>query len=56
MSNTVDTAAVPVTGPGRGAAGGRCARHRGPAPGLVLLARLLVVIDVSIVTLALPAI
>ena len=30
--------------------------HRGPALGLILLAQLLVVIDVSIVTLALPAI
>ena len=32
------------------------ARHRGLALGLILLAQLLVVIDVSIVTLALPAI
>src|SRR6516164_8145635 len=44
MSNTVDTAGTPV------------ARHRGLALGLILLAQLLVVIDVSIVTLALPAI
>jgi EmrB/QacA subfamily drug resistance transporter len=35
---------------------GKRARRRGPALGLILLAQLLVVIDVSIVTLALPAI
>ena len=49
-------AAVPMAGAAsRPAEGGR-ARHRGLALGLVLLAQLLVVIDVSIVTLALPAI
>ena len=49
-------AAVPMTGTvSRPADSGR-ARHRGLALGLVLLAQLLVVIDVSIVTLALPAI
>ena len=48
--------AVPVALPtGRTAGDGR-GRHRGLALGLVLLAQLLVVIDVSIVTLALPAI
>ena len=46
-------AAVPMAGAAsRPAEGGR-ARHRGLALGLVLLAQLLVVIDVSIVTLAL---
>jgi len=49
-------AAAPMTGTvSRPADSGR-ARHRGLALGLVLLAQLLVVIDVSIVTLALPAI
>ena len=51
---------VQVAGPvawraGTPAGNGRV-RHRGPALGLILLAQLLVVIDVSIVTLALPAI
>ncbi len=51
---------VQVAGPvawraGTPAGDGRV-RHRGPALGLILLAQLLVVIDVSIVTLALPAI
>ena len=49
-------AALPMAGTaGRPDEAGR-ARHRGLALGLVLLAQLLVVIDVSIVTLALPAI
>ena len=49
-------AAAPMTGMARKPAeSGRCG-HRGLALGLVLLAQLLVVIDVSIVTLALPAI
>jgi MFS family permease len=52
MSNTVQAVAAPVTRPAR--QGG--ARHRGLALGLILLAQLLVVIDVSIVTLALPTI
>ena len=49
-------AAAPKAGTAIGPAGASRARHRGLALGLVLLAQLLVVIDVSIVTLALPAI
>ncbi len=49
-------AAVPVARLAGKPAGGGRAGHRGLALGLVLLAQLLVVIDVSIVTLALPAI
>jgi EmrB/QacA subfamily drug resistance transporter len=49
-------AAAPEAGTATGPAGAGRARHRGLALGLVLLAQLLVVIDVSIVTLALPAI
>ena len=56
MSDTVDTVTGPVTRSARGLAGTGGARHRGLALGLILLAQLLVVIDVSIVTLALPAI
>ena len=56
MSNIVDTVTGPVTRSARGLAGVGRARHRGLALGLILLAQLLVVIDVSIVTLALPAI
>jgi EmrB/QacA subfamily drug resistance transporter len=56
MSDTVDTVTGPVTRSARGLAGTGRARHRGLALGLILLAQLLVVIDVSIVTLALPAI
>src|SRR5271165_7167467 len=56
MSNTVDTATGPAARLARGLAGVGRARHRGLALGLILLAQLLVVIDVSIVTLALPAI
>jgi len=56
MSNTVDTTATPVTPPASGPAESRGARHRGLAVGLILAAQLLVVIDVSIVTLALPEI
>ena len=56
MSNIAQAGSAPVTRlAGRPAGGGR-ARHRGLALGLILLAQLLVVIDVSIVTLALPAI
>jgi len=55
MSDIVQAGAGPVAQPVSGPAGGR-ARHRGLALGLILLAQLLVVIDVSIVTLALPAI
>ena len=55
MSDIVQAGAGPGTQPARGPAGGR-PRHRGLALGLILLAQLLVVIDVSIVTLALPAI
>jgi EmrB/QacA subfamily drug resistance transporter len=55
MSDIVQAAAGPGAQPARGPAGGR-SRHRGLALGLILLAQLLVVIDVSIVTLALPAI
>ena len=51
MSNAVQAAAAQAARPG----GGR-APHRGLALGLILAAQLLVVIDVSIVTLALPAI
>ena len=51
MNNTVQASADQATR----SADGR-ASHRGLALGLVLLAQLLVVIDVSIVTLALPAI
>ena len=56
MSDTVDTVTGPVTRSVRGLAGAGRARHRGLALGLILLVQLLVVIDVSIVTLALPAI
>ena len=56
MSNTVDNVTGPVTRSARGLAGASRARRRGLALGLILLAQLLVVIDVSIVTLALPAI
>src|SRR6516225_3957128 len=55
MSNIVKAAAGPGIQPARGPADGQ-ARHRGLALGPILLAQLLVVIDVSIVTLALPAI
>jgi EmrB/QacA subfamily drug resistance transporter len=55
MSNIVQAAAGPGTQPARGPARGQ-PRNRGLALGLILLAQLLVVIDVSIVTLALPAI
>ena len=55
MSDIVQAGAGPVTQPVSEQAGGR-ARHRGLALGLLLLAQLLVVIDASIVTLALPAI
>src|SRR5512135_2231373 len=56
MSNTVQTVAAPATRPVGGPAGGGRARHRGLALALILAAQLLVVIDGSIVTLALPAI
>jgi len=56
MSNTIRAAGARGTRPASGPAGGGPARHRGLALILVLLAQLLVVIDVSIVTLALPAI
>ncbi len=56
MSNTVRAAAAQAARPAAGPAGGGRARHRGLARGLILAAQLLVVIDVSIVTLALPAI
>ena len=56
MSNTVDTVTGPAARSARGLAGAGRARRRGLALGLILLAQLLVVIDVSIVTLALPAI
>ena len=56
MSKTVDTVTGPVARSASGLAGAGRARHRGLALGLILLAQLLVVIDVSIVTLALPAI
>ena len=49
-------AAAPMTGMARKPAESGRGGHRGLALGLVLLAQLLVVIDVSIVTLALPAI
>jgi EmrB/QacA subfamily drug resistance transporter len=55
MSDKVQAGAGPVTQPVSQPVGGR-SRHRGLALGLILLAQLLVVIDVSIVTLALPAI
>ena len=55
MSNIVKAAAGPGSQPTRGPADGQ-ARHRGLALGLILLAQLLVVIDGSIVTLALPSI
>ena len=55
MSDIVQAGAGPVIQPVSEQAGGR-ARHRGLALGLILLAQLLVVIDVSIVTLALPEI
>jgi len=54
MSDTVQTAVGPAI---RRAAGSPPqTRHRGLALGLILMAQLLVVIDVSIVTLALPSI
>ena len=56
MSNTVDTVTGPAARLASGLAGAGRARRRGLALGLILLAQLLVVIDVSIVTLALPAI
>ena len=56
MSNIVDTVTGQVTRSARGLAGASRAQRRGLALGLILLAQLLVVIDVSIVTLALPAI
>ena len=56
MSNTVRATAALVTRPAAGAAAKGPARHRGLALGLILAAQLLVVIDVSIVTLALAAI
>src|SRR5215468_494502 len=56
MSNTGDTTATPGTLPASEPAGGRGPRHRGLALGLILVGQLLVVIDVSIVTLALPTI
>ena len=55
MSDTVQAAAGPGAQPARGPAGPG-PRHRGLALGLILVGQLLVVIDVSIVTLALPAI
>jgi EmrB/QacA subfamily drug resistance transporter len=55
MSDIVKAGAGPGIQPARGPADGQ-AQHRGLALGLILLAQLLVVIDVSIVTLALPAI
>ena len=55
MSDTVQAAAGPGAQPARGPAGPG-PRHRGLALGLILLGQLLVVIDVSIVTLALPTI
>jgi len=55
MSDTVQAAAGPGVQPARGPAGSG-PRHRGLALGLILVGQLLVVIDVSIVTLALPAI
>ena len=55
MSDTVQAAAGPGAQPTRGPAGPG-PRHRGLALGLILVGQLLVVIDVSIVTLALPAI
>ena len=54
-TGTTRTAGTARAQAGATAAGGRV-RHRGLALSLVLLAQLLVVIDVSIVTLALPAI
>ena len=56
MSDTVDTVTGSAARLASGLAGAGRARHRGLALGLILLAQLLVVIDVSIVTLALPAI
>ena len=55
MSNIVKAAAGPGIRPAPGPADGQ-AQHRGLALGLILLAQLLVVIDGSIVTLALPSI
>ncbi|HYB49379.1 MAG TPA: DHA2 family efflux MFS transporter permease subunit [Streptosporangiaceae bacterium] len=55
MRDNVQAAVPMAMTASRPAEDGR-ARHRGLALGLVLLAQLLVVIDVSIVTLALPAI
>src|SRR6266481_2850025 len=52
MNSTTD---VLAGGPTAGQAANRV-RHKGLGLGLILLAQLLVVIDVSIVTLALPAI
>ena len=56
MNNSVDTVTGSAARLASGLAGAGRARHRGLALGLILLAQLLVVIDVSIVTLALPAI
>jgi len=56
MSYDIQAATAPATKAARGPADGSRARHRGLALGLILLAQLLVVIDVSIVTLALPTI
>ena len=55
MRDNVQVAGPVAWGAGTPAGDGR-GRHRGLALGLILLAQLLVVIDVSIVTLALPAI
>jgi EmrB/QacA subfamily drug resistance transporter len=56
MRDNVQAAAAASGTTAATAAGGGRPRHRGLALSLVLLAQLLVVIDVSIVTLALPAI
>jgi len=56
MSNTVQDVAAPLTRrAGRPAWHGR-PRHRDLALGLILLAQLVVMVDVSIATLAPPAI
>ena len=55
MNDTVQAAAGLGAQPARGPAGPG-PRHRGLALGLILVGQLLVVIDVSIVTLALPTI
>jgi len=52
MSNTVNTVTGLVARPAGIPAGDGRSRRRGLALGLILLAQLLVVIDVSIVTLA----